>query len=374
MRKIKKLLPFLCAFCLGFTAFVPVGCNDADNADSGDKDNGTSYTLNFSDKIKNVILLIGDGMGENHIGNAVTYFGLESPAFFADRNGSIATCSASHPITDSAAAATALATGKKVNNRNIARYDGNDLTQISDLAKAAGKKVGVVTTDHLSGATPAAFSGNADDRGDSDAIAATQAISGIGLFMAEAESGFTDYEAYYPLFAANGYACAKSETELLGKADEEKLVAYLPEVRSEYNAGNEEDYQLKEMAKFAVEFLENENGFFLMIESAHIDKYSHSNKLSSALCEVRSLFDTVEYLYDYVADGETALLITADHETGALSKAANATDISNALYGSTGHTANDVPFFIKNCEFTYHEASSPQNTVVFEICKELLGI
>ncbi|MBQ2701404.1 MAG: hypothetical protein IJF64_00295, partial [Clostridia bacterium] len=90
-----------------------------------------------------------------------------------------------------------------------------------------------------------------------------------------------------------------------------------------------------------------------------------------ALCETRSLIDCMSHLYETVSD-DTALILTADHETGGLIKAATKEDISNDLYLFSNHTAADVPLFIKN--FTYTCDGTPQNTEIFNICKALLEI
>lgn len=354
---MRKITYFLCAATIAASATNFSGCTTKD------------FPIN-GENVKNVILFIGDGMGENHIENALTYFELETPVFFADRKGSLHTQSANNLVTDSAAAATALATGKKVNNREISRHNGEDIETISELAKRAGKKVGVITTDTLDGATPSAFSSHADDRGDSEDIAKAQAASGIDLFIGQTGSD-TYATKYSPFFTENGYTFAQSAEEMLTLSNSEKLIATIPDVRSEYNDGHENAYQLKSMAAFAMEFLENENGYFLMIESAYIDKYSHNNELISALCEVRSLFDCMDYFYSVIGD-DTALLLTADHETGWLQKATDKSDITNDLYLSGGHTMTDVPLYVKNFSFTYE--STPQNTAVFEMCKTLLKI
>ena len=352
---MKKTTSFLCAATLTFGTLSFVGCVHTPTVQTDD--------------IKNIILFIGDGMGEHHIENTLTYFALEKPNFFQGRSGSIATHSANSPITDSAAAATALATGHKVINREIAYHNGENLTSISELALAAGKKVGVVTTDTLDGATPACFSSHAKDRGDSEDIAKGQSTSGIQLLIGETGSGA--YTTYAPYFIENGYSFATSPEEMLTLSNSEKLIATLPDVRSEYNDEYKNDYQLKDIITFALDFLENENGYFLMIESAHIDKYSHNNDLIPALCETRSLFDCMSFLYETVSN-DTALILTADHETGGLIKAATKEDISDDLYLFSSHTAADVPLFIKN--FTYTCDGTPQNTEIFHICKQLFKI
>ena len=308
-------------------------------------------------------------MGENHIENALTYFDLDIPNFFQGRRGSIATRSADNLITDSAAGATALATGHKVNNGEVAYHNGENLTSISELALAAGKKVGVVTTDSLSGATPAGFSSHAKNRGDVEDIATGQATSGIHLFIGETGSGA--YENYAPLFTENGYEFATTPEEMTALSNSQKLVATVPNPRSQYLAGYEQSYQLKDMITFALDFLENENGYFLMIEGAYIDKFSHNNDLIPALCETRSLIDCMSFLYETVSD-DTALILTADHETGGLRKATTKEEIANNLYLFDGRTAANVPLFIKNFTYTYN--GTPQNTEIFNICKNLLKL
>jgi alkaline phosphatase len=96
------------------------------------------------------------------------------------------------------------------------------------------------------------------------------------------------------------------------------------------------------------------------------------------MCEVRSLIDTIEYLYEYASDGKTAIFITADHETGGLQRGMNMDDMNNWLYTSTDHTPVPVPLFVKNYaynaqNFGYAEGETPENTVVFDACKAIIN-
>lgn len=105
------------------------------------------------------ILFIGDGMGDNHIKVTEAYMGKQ--LFFDDfwRPGDVITsCSNEFQATDSAAAASAMATGQKYQRGELAFKDGKNIQSISEYAKSLGKGVGIVTTDTLSGATPAGFS------------------------------------------------------------------------------------------------------------------------------------------------------------------------------------------------------------------------
>ena len=334
---------------------------------------GVNYEI-ISEEINNLILVIGDGMGENHIENAIRYFDIKRPEFIQKRCGSVITYSYDNWITDSAAGATAYATGKKVYNGNLGCFGDEDLVQITDLAKNFNKKVGIVTTDLLTGATPSGFSANAQKRSMTDKIISCQIESGIDLFIGKAEKDNYYYQNYHDEYENLGYGVANNETELLNLLNSEKVFATLPNLHSDYFSGNEEHFQLLQMVQFAIEFLskENDNGFLLVIESAYIDKYSHEKQLIPALCEVRSLFDTMDYLLNTVSN-DTAVLLTADHETGGL-KLGNDLFESNVLYSHGSHTSIDVPLFIHNFEIVKESDKSLQNIEIFNICRSLLNI
>ncbi len=322
----------------------------------------------------NVIVVIGDGMGENHILNAIEYFDLDVPVFIQDQNGYIGTNSLSG-TTDSAAGGTALSTGNKVYNSNLAMLDGANLEIITELAQKAGMKTGVVTTDTLDGATPAAFSAHASQRTATLQIIQSQSGSKMDLLIGRYSS---TYRLRSDMFTSKGFAYTDSNVvDMRAAKNSSRLVSMLWDMDSHYISGLETNTPLKDVAQFAVEYLENKNGFFLMIEGAYIDKESHSNDFFRTMCEVRSLFDTIEYLYEYASDGKTAIFITADHETGGLQLAESKDEMNNSLYTSTGHTPVDVPLYVKNYNFNaqsfgYADGVTPENTVVFDACKAII--
>lgn len=356
---MKKIISFVLGVCM--TLSVGAGLTGCDKQEK-------------EREFKNVILVIGDGMGENHILNTITYFDMENPSFMADQKGYIGTNSLSG-TTDSAAGGTALATGNKVQNGEIAQLSGEKLEQITTIAQNASMKTGVITTDTLDGATPASFSAHASSRNFTNQIINTQASSNVDLMMGRWSSDYTN-RSY--VFEEKGYTIAENEEELLAAKDSQKLIGLMGNINSQYLPGCEEHYQLKEMTQFAIEYLENEKGFFLMIEGAYIDKHSHNNDLYKMMCEMRSLIDTIDYLYEYAADGETAIFITADHETGSLMKGNNKDEMENFLYGSKDHSATPVPIFVKNYvwkpeNFGYSVGATPENTMVFEACKAIIN-
>ena len=254
----------------------------------------------------NVIVVIGDGMGENHILNAIDYFGLDIPVFMQDQKGYIRTDSLDG-TTDSAAGGTALSTGNKVHNSNLAMLDGKDLESITEIAQAAGMKTGVVTTDVLDGATPSAFSAHAPTRTSSLKIIQSQAASKIDLLVGRYASNYALRDTD---FTSKGFKFVDTNIQDLRKvAKNSRVISMLWDMDSSYISGYESNTPLKESARFAVEHLENKKGFFLMIEGAYIDKNSHSNDFIRTMCEVRALFDTIAYLYEYAADGKTAIFL-----------------------------------------------------------------
>ncbi len=357
---MKRITSFLIALCSLF-ALLPVGFGcGADDAP-------------INREFENVIVVIGDGMGKNHILNAIDYYGLETPSFMADQKGYIVTDSLSG-TTDSAAGGTALATGTKVINGNVAYQQGHNLERITDIAKAAKMKTGVVTTDELLGATPAAFSAHAADRSDEVDILQTQATSKVDILLGQYSGKYSFYEDY---FLDQNYTMVSTKEALIANKKAKKLVGNFHNVASEYLFGASDHFQLKDMTQFAVEYLQNKKGFFLMIEGAYIDKHSHSNSFEQAMAEMRSLIDTMEYLYDYASDGKTAIFFTADHETGGLQRLTDETENYYSLYTSTGHTSTNVPLFVKNYAFDaqnfgYAAGETPQNTVVFDACKSII--
>lgn len=327
-------------------------------------------TITTSESIKNVILIIGDGMGFNHLNNAKTYFELENLVFEDDYLCSVNTSSKSIGTTDSAAAATAMATGVNVYNKKIGMNGSKTLTNIMEIAISKNKKTGIITTDNLYGATPASFSSHTKKRSNYEDIIIDQANSNINLFVGQNSSKYTEYKSQ---FESNGYNMCYSLDELNSKKDSTKIVANIPNLKSIYNTNESNQTNFNLIAEYALDFLDNENGFVLMIECAHIDKFSHDNDLISSLFEVRTLIDIANTVYDFAFNrNDTAILITADHETGGLKEAKTKNDISNKLFTKSSHSSNNVPLFAYNCSFE-NVKEEVKNTFIFDICKNIVN-
>lgn len=315
---------------------------------------------------KNIILMIGDGMGFNHLEVTKAYAEIDELHMETlPIKGEMSTFSRSS-ITDSAAAGTAISTGYKVHNENIAYYNGNNLETITQIAIASGRKTGVVISETLLGATPTAFTSHAPSRNNTDLLFNTQIDSGVNVLMGEGKSY---YSARRSLIENKGYSFSTNFNDI--DKNSNKILASFDSV----SAGEHSDTSptLKEMSMLAIEMLDNENGFFLMIEGSYIDKKSHANDIMATIEEMIAFDEAVAAVLEYaISDGDTFLMVTADHETGGLQyNGETKSQISDRLFTSGGHTNDNVPYFIYGLSVTI--PNKIDNTDIFIICKQLIA-
>ena len=315
------------------------------------------------DRVKNVILLIGDGMGDRHVENGKQYFGIDKFDFEDDYAGSVITTSLSG-TTDSAAAATALATGNKAKNGEVGQSDGTTVKNIMEIARDNGKKTGIITTDSLYGATPACFSSHTSSRSKNQEIIDDQLTSGIDLMIGKSSS---TYKARKDEFEANGYVYSTDYHEIENLKEGQKYIGLLGGLRSKYNSEISDQADIEGMIGLALEFLDNENGFCLMIENAYIDKCSHGNDYYGMVCEVREFADMINEVYKFASGrDDTLIMVTADHETGGLRIAEPNEELSDELFSSTGHTGVNVNFY---SNIKVSNENMIDNTDIFEFSK-----
>ena len=319
---------------------------------------------------KNVILLIGDGMGFGQITLGRIAGGnkpLTMDSF--EHTGTVST----YPndpnnlfVTDSAAAGTAMATGVKTTNGTISEDSkGNVLKTILEYAKDAGKSTGVVTTSYLADATPAAFTAHDDSRGDQDDIAVAMLKTAPDLMMGGGESSFSggsrkdkvDLEAQA---AQEGYTLVKDKKGLQS-FQKGKLLAFFAQGKMPYVIdGNKNAPTLKDMAVKALNVLsKDKDGFFVMIEGGRIDHACHAHDAPTAAKEVAAFDQAIAAALDFAKkDGNTLVIVTADHETGGLSIGADAqgmTFISSMLKKQVGSIyekiLNDVDWDLTDLDY-----------------------
>ncbi|MCK5150815.1 MAG: alkaline phosphatase [Candidatus Thorarchaeota archaeon] len=321
-----------------------------------------------------VILMIGDGMGYEHVKIAKwvevgknANLTMETLPY----SYSVTTHSADAQITDSAAAATAYATGVKTNNNWVSiAPNGTELQTILEMAQINGKSTGVITTTTIQHATPAAFMTHVESRGDSSII--TQQIiesAGVDVLMGGGSAFFSEYQIEF--MVANGYSLAEDKSTLEGITSG-KVLGLFSEGQMYYE--QERDINLTpsiwEMTNKSLEILSQDpDGFFLMVEGGRIDHAGHENNKVSVVLETIAFDNAIEVALSYVEDhSDTILIIVADHETGGLMitgdtlndelpsdentemenrniRIARANNIS-VTWSTTYHTDSNVPLFI----------------------------
>ena len=299
----------------------------------------------FDGNIKNVIYLIGDGMGFNHLKKTKNERDITLTMDTFDFKGSSMTRSLSNAVTDSAAGGTALATGERTYNGAIGVYMNDPLgafshpKNITELCMESGMMTGVITTDETSGATPASFSAHSSDRGNTEDITEDQLSSDIDIIWGASNGVATRGDA-----EENGFTYITSYSQMMALPEGSRSFAQFTNALWTLEQSDESTPNLEQMAEKAIDLLDDtDEGFFLMIEGAHIDKHSHSNE-DEMMTEALQEFDrTVELVLEYAkADGETLVVITADHETGAII----ANDDGTYSFTQGSHSAANVPVLV----------------------------
>ena len=298
----------------------------------------------YDDNIKNVIYLIGDGMGFNHLEKTKLERDIDLAMDGISLRGSARTRSLTAKVTDSAASGTALASGSRTYNGAIGVYLFDRASKYSypknirELCDERGMLTGVITTDETTGATPSAFSAHSSDRYNEEDITNDQLTSSAELIWGHSNGCATRSDA-----EANGYTYIETIDEMMALGEGSRSYAQFTSQLWNVEQSAPQTPTLEQMTMKAIDILDDtDEGFFLMIEGAHIDKHSHSN-LSAEMTEALESFDnTIEAVLEYAkADGETLVVVTADHETGAIKP-----DGDGYVFTSGDHSAADVPLLV----------------------------
>ena len=304
---------------------------------------------------KNIIILIGDGMGANYVSAAVLTLP-NSPFRKFNSVGFSVTCSADRFVTESAASATAMATGHKTNHHYVGIDTlGNPVTNIFEEAKKMNRSTGLVVTCSVTHATPAAFVAHVIDRKEESAIAKQFPDKDLDVVIGGGAKFFKDFETSssgtdgFNILKQKGYDIYQSTEELFASRLENKFYALLEEEHLKKAA--ERNYSLAELTTKALSLLSrNENGFILMVEGSQIDWGAHDNNQVYALSELNDFCGAINAALDFAQeDGNTLVLVTADHETGGMSITDGKLDGSEITMKFTtgGHSADMVGVFAK---------------------------
>ena len=351
----------------------------------------TSCNNNVAEKpqVKNIIYLIGDGMGFGAVSSLLLSEDSVTGFEQAPVIGLSETCSANNYVTDSPAGGTALACGIRTKNGYLGvDPEGKPLTSILRKAQAMGKRSGIVVNTVLTEATPAAFYAGVTSRSMSFDIAKQFTESGVDVAIGAGLEPFIKRPDSLDLTATlinKGYDVHLDWKTVLGTTSK-KFVGILPmgDVHRRNESGNttasaadgaevclaaklaasseengdttrlsEPTVYLEKATAKALEVLSNDNrqGFFLMIESAIIDGYGHNNDSEGMIEEMKEFDNTLRQLVAYVNQHpETLLVVTADHETGGTGVSYKSYEVGSTTpvqlsFSTKGHTGTVVPVF-----------------------------
>lgn len=338
----KKFIPIFFSILVGSLAVSCISVNVQDN---------TVSATNFdTKKPKNIILLIGDGMGLSEV-SASQFFNPEKSNF--ERFGTIGlskTSSGSDLITDSAAGATVFSAGIETYNGAIGvGMDTIAVTLITEKLIKKGYATGIISTSSIQHATPASFYAHVKSRVLYDQIAEFMPKSGIDFYAGGGLKFLNkrnDGKNILDEMTAEGYTIITNQ--LPTKVDDGKqLILLAPDAMPKMSEGRG-DF-LPNATKLGIEKLsENENGFFLVVEGSQIDWGGHANDAEYLISELLDFDKTIGVALDFARNnGETLVIVTADHETGGFTLSSVTGDYNKIkpTFSTSGHSATMVPVF-----------------------------
>jgi alkaline phosphatase len=304
---------------------------------------------------KNIILLIGDGMGLAQVTAGMYANGNKLNLERFPVTGMIKTHSSSHLITDSAAGATAFSCGCKTYNGAIGvTKDKKNCLTILEQAEKNGLATGLISTSSITHATPASFIAHVSSRTEMEGIAAFFLQTELDFLVGGGLQYFNDRKKdqrnLYSELAKKGWFVSNFQEQKLSelRPTPEKPFAWFSALGEPDSVSGGRDY-LPLAAKMAPDFLKkrSEKGFFLMLEGSQIDWACHAKNGTRAVDEMLD-FDAAigEILRFAEADGNTLVVITADHETGGLAlEQGEGFEVLDLEFNTGYHTATMVPVF-----------------------------
>lgn len=293
-------------------------------------------SMAWSAKAKYVFMFVGDGLGLSQRSAAGQYHGKKLLIDTFPVQGITTTHASDRFITGSAAAGTALATGVKTNIGFVGMdANRNPVKNISEVAKAQGMKVGIVSSVAIDDATPAAFYAHISNRKKYYDIDLALAKSSFDYFAGGGLRDPTNKRKKTKNFEGNAIEHAKDKgfSIAIGREAFESLnnksgrtIAINGWLQ---NGGaipysmdaSDVDISLAEFTAKGTKLLDNPNGFFMMVEGGKIDWACHVNDAAAAIHEIAAFDNAVAVAYDFYRKhpGKTLIIVTADHETGGMS-------------------------------------------------------
>ena len=332
---------------------------------------------------ENIILLIGDGMGLTQITAGMYSQGNKSELERFKYIGLQKTYSQDDVITDSAASATAFSCGVKTYNNAIGMdRDTMPVKSILKYAQDNNMSTGLVATSTIVHATPACFFANNKLRKNYEEIASEMVGSGVDFFVGGGKKFFDrrsiDDRNLVKELEKDGYVISdftqKDIEEITPSLD--KKFGYLTADKDPIPVSGGRDYLIP-ASELALEYLDaksGDNGFFVMIEGSQIDWGGHANLLSYVVTEFMEYDKVIGMALDFAEkDGNTLVVVTADHETGGLAIQPGSTmDSLQGAFTTTKHSGTMVPVFAYGPGAEDFQGIY-ENTEIFEKMKNLLA-
>ncbi len=301
---------------------------------------GCSSNQEMETKAKYIFLFIGDGMGNSHVAATESYLSYKAGKLGGEQLcftrfpylGLATTYSADNSITDSSASGTAIACGEKTNNGMLGvDPDGNHVRSIAYDLKDEGYKIGIMSSVPINHATPGSFYGHNKRRSEYYSISQEIPATGFEFFGGTGFLGFNgadgneeDIDIY---LENNGYEVCYGVEEFNKEARTTDRIIFCQESNRKESADNyvsdgkaPVDVPLATIVELALDYLGDEEPFFIMCEGGAIDWAAHDNKTMTTINEILDFDAAVAVAYKFYQEHpeETLIVVTADHETGGM--------------------------------------------------------
>ena len=302
-----------------------------------------------SKRIKNIIVMIGDGMGLEQISVGWTLNGGHLNLDNFPVAGYSRTYCTDKLITDSCAGGTAISSGAKTKYGYIGQDpEGKPFKTLLHRAQEKGMRTGLAVTCRINDATPADFVNHAPDRHMEAELAAQYVDSGVDFITGGGRKFWDQREDGRNLIEemkAKGYTFVDNQEDLM-KVEKGPLVGLFGPL--DLDPVLDRGPVLPNCTEKALELLDNKKGFFLMIEGSQIDDWAHRNKVGHMAEELFDFDKCIGKVLEFAEkDGHTLVIVTADHATGGLTLVGGSLeDRSVKVHFSTkGHNGIIVPVF-----------------------------
>lgn len=300
---------------------------------------------------KNIILMIGDGMGLTQVTAGLVANNFMLNLERAQYVGLSKTFASDELVTDSAAGATAFSTGEKTYNGAIGVLpDATPKETILETGAKKGLSSGLIATCTITHATPASFFAHQPSRNMHEEIASDMLASPLNYFIGGGKKYFNgrkDSTNILPDLEKTGFSFVESAGEFKN-SNSQKIGWFISDDDPAPVKDGRGDILSEAVEAMLPKLVGDEDGFFLMVEGSQIDWGGHANDAEYVVTEMIDFDKAIGKVFDFAEkDGNTLVIITADHETGGFALGGDKEDNMNfqPLFSTGSHTAVMVPVF-----------------------------